>query len=478
MKKLFTLLVAIAFTTMAFAQLPVMPMPEGVAVNNEQLRTDWYGWSTWDGNFGLPAGSGYALRVPADAIQAGTVIEKVAFVHFHPADHWGAGYETYTNDEYTISIYQGGSWTYDPNATPTQTANEGTLVSSMVYSAAGASEGRQEVTLTNPYTVVAGTEFWVAITVTNDGVAALTGDHSAEEAAHFGESLLNMASDPGWWQYIFGQVDEENPDATIYTFQPFYLSIYANDGVAYVPKCDWYVEMYDPNDINSSPTEVNEVHLDAHYTDSLCFYGGSYNGGTDPAIGTVTWTLTCDQLPEVTDLFNGELSQTWPSATDPTDTQLDAGYGYRFGDPNNNRIAIFSMPNDDTPIEQTDFGTYNLQWPLELCFHVEWVSTDGSVDPNLDNNDWCVNYYNDLGVNEMTVNGVNVFPNPANNVINVENAAGSQISLFNITGQEVLSIEVANANAAINVADLAEGIYVVRVNNNGKVATSKISIVR
>ena len=78
----------------------------------------------------------------------------------------------------------------------------------------------------------------------------------------------------------------------------------------------------------------------------------------------------------------------------------------------------------------------------------------------------------------MTVNGVNVFPNPANNVINVENAAGSQISLFNITGQEVLSIEVANANAAINVADLAEGIYVVRVNNNGKVATSKISIVR
>ena len=78
----------------------------------------------------------------------------------------------------------------------------------------------------------------------------------------------------------------------------------------------------------------------------------------------------------------------------------------------------------------------------------------------------------------MTVNGVNVFPNPANNVINVENAAGSQISLFNITGQEVLSIEVANANAALNVADLAEGIYVVRVNNNGKVATSKISIVR
>lgn len=468
MKKLFTLLVAIAFTTMAFAQLPVMPMPEGVAVNNEQLRSDWYGWSTWDGNFGLPAGSSYALRVPADVIQAGTVIEKVAFIHFHPADYWaGEEYETYTNDEYTISIYQGGSWTYDPNANPTQTANEGTLVSSMIYSAVGAEEGRQEVTLTNPYTVVAGTEFWVTITVTNDGVAGLTGDHSADSAAHFGESLANLVRDPGWYQYRFGSDD-------VFVFQPFYLAIYANDGTSYVPKCDWYVEMYDPDDLNEYPDGKTEIHMDPHYTDSIRFYGGSFNGGTDPAIGTVTWTLTCDQLPEVTDLFNGEMTMTWPNENNE---QMDAGYGYTFGGPAR-PMGLFSTPNDYTPIEETDFGEYGLTWPLELCFHVDWVSTDGSVDPDLSNNDWCLSYYYDLGVNEMTVNGVNVFPNPANNVINVENAAGSQISLFNIAGQEVLSIEVANANAAINVADLAEGIYVVRVNNNGKVATSKISIVR
>ena len=41
-----------------------------------------------------------------------------------------------------------------------------------------------------------------------------------------------------------------------------------------------------------------------------------------------------------------------------------------------------------------------------------------------------------------------------------------------------MSIENANASATINVANLTEGLYIVRVVNGNEVATSKVNIVR
>ena len=71
-----------------------------------------------------------------------------------------------------------------------------------------------------------------------------------------------------------------------------------------------------------------------------------------------------------------------------------------------------------------------------------------------------------------------VYPNPACNEIHIDNMAGAQISIFNIAGQEVMSIENASASATINVANLTEGLYIVRVVNGNEVATSKVNIVR
>lgn len=75
-------------------------------------------------------------------------------------------------------------------------------------------------------------------------------------------------------------------------------------------------------------------------------------------------------------------------------------------------------------------------------------------------------------------NGVSVYPNPANNVINISasDIKATNISLINSVGQEVFS--TSNANTTINVADFAEGSYIVKIRTENNVIIEKVNIVR
>jgi hypothetical protein len=89
-------------------------------------------------------------------------------------------------------------------------------------------------------------------------------------------------------------------------------------------------------------------------------------------------------------------------------------------------------------------------------------------------------------VNSVTVgiakvvkaNGVNIYPNPASSVINISasDIKANNISLINSLGQEVFT--TSSANTSINVADFAEGSYVVKIRTENNVIVEKINIVR
>ena len=144
-------------------------------------------------------------------------------------------------------------------------------------------------------------------------------------------------------------------------------------------------------------------------------------------------------------------------------------YGWRFG-----RFGLVGL-YEGTFLDDAE----GLSWPLQLCLNINPNFTDPSsyIDPNLDDNTYCITVDYDNGIQPYN-NTVNVFPNPASTAITVENVAGAQISVFNIAGQEVLSVEAANANETLNVSALPEGMYIVRVVNGTEVGTSKVSIVR
>ncbi len=68
----------------------------------------------------------------------------------------------------------------------------------------------------------------------------------------------------------------------------------------------------------------------------------------------------------------------------------------------------------------------------------------------------------------------NIYPNPANTVLNIENMEdASKVEIFNVVGSVVKTIEVGSQNATIDVSDLNKGIYFVSVYNKAGVQTSK-----
>jgi len=75
---------------------------------------------------------------------------------------------------------------------------------------------------------------------------------------------------------------------------------------------------------------------------------------------------------------------------------------------------------------------------------------------------------------------VNVYPNPANNVVNINASSEiSNIEVVNMAGQSVMIETVNTINAQVNVANLAAGMYFVKVNTaNGDNFTKKITIAR
>ncbi len=85
-----------------------------------------------------------------------------------------------------------------------------------------------------------------------------------------------------------------------------------------------------------------------------------------------------------------------------------------------------------------------------------------------------------VGINNPTskYNRINVYPNPASTEIHVDNAEGATISVYNLMGQSVMTVENANKFNTVNVESLAAGTYVVKVVNNNTVKTQKINIVK
>ena len=83
-----------------------------------------------------------------------------------------------------------------------------------------------------------------------------------------------------------------------------------------------------------------------------------------------------------------------------------------------------------------------------------------------------------LGVGDNVLNGVSIYPNPANSVLNIANAENASIEVFNMLGQSLYSKSNISLNEQINVSHLTEGTYFVKIANGEAVKTSKFIVVK
>lgn len=82
-------------------------------------------------------------------------------------------------------------------------------------------------------------------------------------------------------------------------------------------------------------------------------------------------------------------------------------------------------------------------------------------------------------VEDMQDKTINVYPNPASSVVTLQLADNSQanVQLFNLVGQVVMSEQVNGQDqVTLNVNNLNSGVYMLKVNQAGKVYTSKLIV--
>ena len=72
------------------------------------------------------------------------------------------------------------------------------------------------------------------------------------------------------------------------------------------------------------------------------------------------------------------------------------------------------------------------------------------------------------GINEVIEASTKIYPNPANNSLNiVSNATGiNSISISNLNGQEVLNTQVNAKEIRLNISNLAKGIYIIDIKSD------------
>ena len=75
-----------------------------------------------------------------------------------------------------------------------------------------------------------------------------------------------------------------------------------------------------------------------------------------------------------------------------------------------------------------------------------------------------------IGIDEVDAINLAVYPNPANNVVNVMGEGIEMVQILDVNGRTVLTADAGS----INISSLANGVYFVRAITAKGVATQKI----
>ena len=471
MKKLFTFLVAMVIATMAFGQFEnrLYPIDQPIPASQED-RTGWIGGGeNYDIMFRMNEGDKVAMRIPAcGALPAGDCsVTKVAF-------RWQPSIQNSPLGKlFRVLIYTGANseWIEEgQNRYVTMdTTVQGILLYSQDYECTEVNwnttlAGWQTVVLDHPVAIPSSQEVWIAV--------------QALEASGVIADLDENKQHPEWWgQHVFSAyaTPADGPAGMCWatagfsggneTMIPckFGLKALIYNGEPYVNTTDWRVKLLSVETLPTY-TPIDRLYVDQFMMeDSLYLYPDFMNLGPDENVADAQITMYVEGRPDIV-FLNKSFTELAPEGVEMS-INVEVNHGY----------AISWL---DGHMAFRDMERMGLTFPFYVCCTFESLGRD----PNPSNNTACVKVTDretddEDGISE-TSNTLNISPNPASTYIKVENAAGSRIAVYNIAGQEVLSVASAEANETLNVSNLTAGLYIVRVVNGIEVSTAKVSIVR
>lgn len=81
------------------------------------------------------------------------------------------------------------------------------------------------------------------------------------------------------------------------------------------------------------------------------------------------------------------------------------------------------------------------------------------------------------GIKTNSIESISIFPNPNNGIFNINNVeATSSFEVYNVIGDKVYSSQLNKGNNAIDLSNLSNGSYFVKINSNNGSTTKKVVI--
>jgi hypothetical protein len=77
------------------------------------------------------------------------------------------------------------------------------------------------------------------------------------------------------------------------------------------------------------------------------------------------------------------------------------------------------------------------------------------------------------GINEVTHQLISLYPNPAHDLIKIQNLEVTEVEIYNTLGQ---TIKIEGRVEEVNVSDLEAGVYYIKIKGTGSQLTQKIIV--
>ncbi len=211
----------------------------------------------------------------------------------------------------------------------------------------------------------------------------------------------------------------------------------------------------------------------------VCVLG---NGGESEMSNEVCATAGegCDAAKNewyYTNASNGKPVITWEL---PDNTEgLSAFFIYRKVNEDGEYERIKIVAANKTEYKETKPLEYGNWYYYRIVAYYEDIDCYAAPAKCMYNNDFFVKiYYSPDGVDEEMMQNVEVYPNPAKDILTVKAENLSSVVVYNSLGQKVFAQDVDANEATINTNDFEAGIYMVRIVANGNEVTRKISVVK
>ena len=81
-----------------------------------------------------------------------------------------------------------------------------------------------------------------------------------------------------------------------------------------------------------------------------------------------------------------------------------------------------------------------------------------------------------LNTNNRDLEGVKIYPNPAQNILNIANAENTNIQVYDVLGKLILSKNNISINEELNVSNFRTGTYFIKISNDRNVSTKKFVV--